>query len=293
MPRYLLRMKTGLLAAALGGVLGMPVAAAAPTAAPSVLLDSVQGTLYAKSSPKADPLFLFARTAEEQGSIIRARLHYNYVDGRPAVREQVTYDGGRLVSYAEQNLQNGSHGEARIEHTGGKLAVHFSFTPSGAHASARHNLEYVAADDGEVIVDDNLVPFMLRHWNALEHGKKVGFRYVVVSRTETVACDLTKAGTTSWNGVPAIDIAMAPSGFFAGMLVDPVHFIVEQAAPHHVLAYRGRTMPKVRHDGAWKNLEAVTVFQWKPRGLGGPAEAAERYDTPHSAVAASHPGRSG
>lgn len=293
MPRHQLRMKRGLLVAAFGGMLAMPLAAAARTAAVPVLMDSVQGTLYAKSSPQTDPLFVFVRTAEAQGSTIRARLRYDYVDGRPAVREQVTYDGGRLASYAEHNLQNGSRGEARIERSGGKLAVHFSFTPGGAHASARHNVEYIAADDGEVIVDDNLVPFMLRHWDALKQGEKVDFRYVVVSRTETVACDLKKVGTTVWHGEPAVDIAMAPSGFFAGMLVDPVHFIVQQAAPHHVLAYRGRTMPKVRHDGSWKSLDAVTVFEWKPQNLAGPAEAAERYDGPRTAVGAQHPGRSG
>lgn len=277
--------------------LALPLAgtcAAAPGTALPVLMNAVQGTLYAKGAGAGNPLFLFERNAVEHGSEIRAHLRYDYVDGRPAVRETVVYDHGRLTTYSERNLQNGSHGEARLQRSNGKLKVHFSYTPGGAKATTRHNVEDVDGDAGAVIVDDSLVPFMLQHWEALQRGKKVDFRYVVVSRTETVACDLKKDADTTWRGVPAVDIAMAPSGFFAGMLVDPVHFIVAKAAPHHVLAYRGRTMPKVRRDGSWKNLDALAVFQWKPQGLAGPAEASERYNTPPpTAVSQRHPGRSG
>lgn len=289
-------IKSRRLAVGLASALALPIvsaSASAQTPTRPVLLDTVQGTLYAKGTDSSKPLFRFVRTADERGGEIHAHLRYNYVDGRPAVRERVTYENGQVTSYTEHNLQNGSHGQARIERADGKVTVHFSFTPHGAKASARHNVEHLGSDGGAVIVDDNVVPFMLHHWNALQQGKSVGFRYVVVSRTETVACDLTKAGDTTWQGVPAVDIAMAPSGFFAGMLVDPVHFIVAKAAPHHVLAYQGRTMPKIQRDGDWKSLDALTVFQWKPQGLAGPAEASERYETPRTAVGTKHSGRSG
>ncbi len=58
-------------------------------------------------------------------------------------------------------------------------------------------------------------------------------------------------------------VRMEPSSSFLGTLVDPLVFTLEQAPPHRVLQYVGRTTPKIQVAGKWKDLDAVTVFDWK------------------------------
>jgi hypothetical protein len=38
---------------------------------------------------------------------------------------------------------------------------------------------------------------------------------------------------------------------------------MQKDPPHHVLQYVGRTTPKVEVAGKWKDLDAVTVFDWE------------------------------
>ena len=231
-------------------------------ASPPVLLDSVQGTLYAGSPQSAPPIFYFTRTAERRGAEVIAHLHYNYADGRPAVLETVTYDGSQFSRYVERNLQNGAHGEVQVRRAADTLTVAYSFTPAGAQAATRHNIEHFAGDDDSVLVDDDIVPFILKHWPVLLQGGEVALHYVVVSRTETIGCVLRKLGETDWHGIPAVDIAMAPTGLLTRLLVKPVHFILAEGGQHRLLAYRGRTLPKVQRDGSWRNLDAITEFRW-------------------------------
>ena len=231
-------------------------------ALPPVLLDSVQGTVYAGSPPSDPPIFLFTRTSEHRGAEVIAHLHYDYANGRPAVRETVTYDGSQFRGYVEQNLQNGAHGEVQVRRAADTLTVAYSFTPAGAQAATRHNIEHFAGDDDSVLVDDDIVPFIIKHWSALLLGGKVALHYVVVSRTETIGCVLRKLGETDWRGIPAVDIAMTPTGLLTRLLVKPVHFILERGGQHRLLEYRGRTLPKVKRDGSWRNLDAVTEFRW-------------------------------
>jgi len=55
-----------------------------------------------------------------------------------------------------------------------------------------------------------------------------------------------------------------PPGFpFVGTLVNPLVFTLDQAPPHRVLKYVGRTTPRTQVTGKWKDVDAVTVFDWK------------------------------
>jgi hypothetical protein len=44
--------------------------------------------------------------------------------------------------------------------------------------------------------------------------------------------------------------------------VDPLFFRMEMAPPHRTLEYTGRTTPKALVGGKFKDLDAVTVFDW-------------------------------
>jgi hypothetical protein len=55
---------------------------------------------------------------------------------------------------------------------------------------------------------------------------------------------------------------MQPTSRLLSALVDPLYFTVEKSPPHRVLQYVGRTTPKKLAGDQWKDLDAVTVFDW-------------------------------
>jgi hypothetical protein len=57
-------------------------------------------------------------------------------------------------------------------------------------------------------------------------------------------------------------VKMEVSSLLLAALVDPLYFTIEKAAPHHVLQYVGRTLPKIQAGTKWKDLDAVTIFDW-------------------------------
>jgi hypothetical protein len=56
---------------------------------------------------------------------------------------------------------------------------------------------------------------------------------------------------------------MEVTSWAVGMFADPLYFTIEKDPPHHILQYVGRTTPKIKVGNAWKDLDAVTVFEWK------------------------------
>jgi hypothetical protein len=56
---------------------------------------------------------------------------------------------------------------------------------------------------------------------------------------------------------------MEPSSPILRGMVGPVLFTIQKEAPHRILEYSGRTTPKLQFGNAWKDLDAVTVFDWK------------------------------
>jgi hypothetical protein len=106
--------------------------------------------------------------------------------------------------------------------------------------------------------------FIDSHWVALDKGSAVKFRYIVLSREETVGFKLLKEAETTWRGQSVVRIKMVPTSFIIAQLVDPLVFVVEKSGKHRILEYIGRTTPMVRNGNKWKELDAISVFDWKP-----------------------------
>jgi hypothetical protein len=81
---------------------------------------------------------------------------------------------------------------------------------------------------------------------------------------ETVGFAFRKDSETTWHGRKVIIVKMEPSSRIIAALVEPLFFTIESAPPHRVVQYVGRTTPKIQAGGKWKDLDAVTVFDWKP-----------------------------
>jgi hypothetical protein len=191
------------------------------------------------------------------------RREYTYPDGRPAAREHVLYEGNRLVAYELEDLQTGAAGSAKVERDPKRPAnasLAFQYSPSAsARPSSAVKSEPLLPD---TLVDDMVGPFLAAHWEALQRAEKVSCRYAVVSRRETVGFAFLKESDSKWRGRDVLIVKMEPASWFISALVDPLFFTVEKAPPHRVLQYVGRTTPKLPVGGKWKDLDAVTVFDW-------------------------------
>jgi len=215
------------------------------------------GTIYEAGSDLKKVLFKYRRVASPAGSLLRVVQEYFYPDGKPAAREIIFYKNGELVSFELEELQTGARGKASIE-------------PRGR--ADRLVLRYVTADGdekeddeavrGNTIVNDMIPAFLQRNWNELMRGKTISSRFIAISRAETVGFEFEKLRETVWNGKSAVVVRMKPSSFIIAALVDPLFFTVEAGGEHRVLSYAGRTTPKVKKGGKWKDLEAVTVFDF-------------------------------
>jgi hypothetical protein len=106
------------------------------------------------------------------------------------------------------------------------------------------------------------VPFLIDHWDALLRGDKVKCRYIVLPRKETVGFTFFKDSESTWRGHRVLLVKMQPSSTIIAALIDPLMFTIEMAPPHRVFQYAGRTTPKIQAGSKWKDLDAVTVFDW-------------------------------
>lgn len=218
------------------------------------------GAIYARDSRRL--LFKFKRVASRTGTTLNVQRDFTYPDGKLAARERIVYERNAVVLYELDELQIGAVGSARIQR------------PKDSPATARIEFEYLRQAGGQLkarfenlqpdtLVADMLGPFLAAHWDALQRGEKAKCRYIVVPRSETVGFDLAKESETTRTGHDVLTVKMAASSRFLAVLVEPLFFTIELAPPHRVLQYVGRTIPKIQEAGKWKDLDAVTVFDWK------------------------------
>ncbi|MCI0400465.1 MAG: hypothetical protein L0Y67_02495 [Gammaproteobacteria bacterium] len=219
------------------------------------------GRIYEMGADHGQPLYIFKRTETQSGSTTNVLREYTYPDGDLASIERVAYDSGQMVSYELEELQIDAHGRAVIRRDpvdGNKEKIFFEYTKGHGPSAEKHaNIEELKSD---TLSNDSLVPYLFAHWDTLMSGKKVTFRYVVIPRSETVGFEFSKEGESTEKGKHVTTIKMEPSSFIISALVKPIYFTIETDGSMHVTQYTGRTTPKIRKDGVWKDLDAVTVF---------------------------------
>ena len=219
------------------------------------------GTIYdSKSGPKR-ALYKFKRTVTRSGDTVKALREYTFPDGKVAARELAVYEGNNLVSYQLEELQINARGDATVlRATNATPKISFLYisdlkTPD----RAKTNSEELQPD---TLVNDMIAPFLAAHWAQLIKGETVKCRYIAASRAETVGFKFAKVSESTREGKPVVIIKMSASSLIIAALVDPLFFTLEKDGTHRVLQYEGRTTPKVRDGTNWKDLDAVTVFDW-------------------------------
>lgn len=139
-------------------------------------------------------------------------------------------------------------GEARFQHI--------------SEGKTKTGMEKIGSD---FVVGPSLVPLIKANWEGLMNGGKVKIRFAVIDRQETVGFELSKAGEGTIDGQKTVDIKMKPSSFLIAALVDPLHFHMS-ADGQKLVEYVGRVLVKRKEGSKWKDLDAVTVYQYPTSG---------------------------
>ncbi len=219
------------------------------------------GAIYSSDIKQRQLLFNFKRTATRSGSTLKVEREYTYPDGRLAAKEHVVYEGNALFSYDLEELQIGAAGDAKIQHPAddsAKKILNLAYRKE-LEAKPKTRTESLAEN---TLINDMVGPFLVSHWDALARGEKVKCRYIVMPRRETVGFTVAKISDSVWQGHQVIIAKMEPTSPFIAKLVDPLFFTIEQASPHRVFQYAGRTTPKIQVQAKWKDLDAITIFDW-------------------------------
>jgi len=219
-------------------------------------------SIYAKGPEPRKLLFHFKRVATRSGSKLDVVREYSYPDGSIAAKEHVVYQANQLALFESNLLQTGETGKALItnNHTIHDLgSIEFEYMQN-ASSKAKFRREPLRED---TLIGDMIGPFLTSHWGQLVNGEKVKCRYLVVPRRETVEFMFSKNAESTWQGRGVLILKMEPASRIIAALVEPLFFTIEKSSPHHVLEYVGRTTPKIQVNGKWKDLDAVSVFDWK------------------------------
>jgi hypothetical protein len=214
------------------------------------------GSIYEKEGGRL--LFTFLRSATRTNDAIHVLREFRNADGSLAARERVVYEQGRLARFELDELQIGASGRATIELLPDKQRrIDFQYTTDN---KVRHKVETTRE---EALISDSLPVFLANHFDELNRGAVVKFRYLVVPRLETIGFKFSRESPAEFHGKKVVRIKMEPTSWVIAQVVDPLMFTVESEPPHRVLQYWGRTTPKAQNGQSWRDLDALSVFNWE------------------------------
>jgi hypothetical protein len=221
-------------------------------AAAPALAEPSKGQLFELGSHRGKLLFREALTETVEGGQLKAiRRVFSYPDGREAVVDEATFEGGALKRYRLEQKQTGAQGA--LEVSGGQ--VRFSHTAAGKTKTAEESLT------PDLVVAPTVVPYLQARWDVLLKGGEVKVRYASLERRETVGFTFAKVSEKRVGDRDAMVVRMKPTSFIIAALVDPLYFTFD-TSNRRLLEVIGRTAPMIQVDGKWKDLDVEMVLEY-------------------------------
>jgi len=213
-----------------------------------------------EDSKKEKLLFTYKQEIEtkEDGRIL-TNTFYDNSDGSIAAIETIEFAkaGNDEVLRRYNMKQKQLNAEGTIELKDGK--AHFTYTKDGKTKTATEK----AAEN--FVVGSSALPYLRKHWDKIAKGEKVQVRLGVVDRLETVGFEFFRDRETEINGQKVYVLKMKPSSFIIAAIVNPLYWYVT-ADGQRLLEINGRSQVKRKVNGAWKDFDAVTVYDYGPAG---------------------------
>ena len=170
--------------------------------------------------------------------------------GKPVLSEEVTFQAGQLQRYTVHQIQLGETGTVWIE----KRKLHFDYEKGGNTSHATEDLK------DNLVIGPTLFDYVTGNWKELSEGETLRIRFAVLERNETIPFQLNKVQDgISPKGDKAVLIKMTPVFLLARLKVKPISIWVSPDGLH-ILEVIGRTLPKLKKDGDWQDLDAESVF---------------------------------
>lgn len=216
---------------------------------------STYGAKILDSSDRKTVLFTYKHEAvpKDEGTLVTNT--FTSPDGKVAAVETAEFvkdaSGPRLRLYKMDQKQVGAVGQVEVKDG----VAHFSYSKDGATKTSSEKV----GDD--FIAGPSLVGHLQARWAKLMKGDTVKTRFVVLDRRETVGFQFYKEKETEVNGQKAVVIKMKPSSFLIAALVDPLHFYFTPDG-QRLLQMQGRVQVKKNEGGKWKDLDALTVYEY-------------------------------
>lgn len=250
------QMKMNMKKGAQASFLFIATAAIALGARPAQAELRFVGKVYEIDSNKEKQAFDYKQDVQSKDNGLTVVTNtYSQMDQAVAAVETTEFqkDGAseKLKSYRISQKQMGTEGVVELKDG----RVHFSYTKDGKTKTADEK----ASDN--VVVGPSLVPHMQKNWSSITQGKTTKVRMAVADRLETVGFEYFKEKDDTLNGEKVVVVKMKPSSFIIAALVNPMRFYFSPDGKR-LVEFHGRTQGKKKSGNSWKDMDAVTVYEY-------------------------------
>ena len=211
--------------------------------------------IFDKESNKQKLLFTYKQETESKGS--SRTLINTFTDSKDkstAAIETVEFtksgEDEVMTKYKMDQKQLGAVGT--IEVKDGK--VNFTYSKDGKTKTATEDLAE------NFVVGSSTLPYLRKHWDRISKGYKIPVRLGVADRLETVGFEFYRDREETLNGKKVFVLKMKPSSFIIAAIVNPLYWYVS-ADGQDLIEIHGRSQVKIKEDGSYKDLDAVTVYE--------------------------------
>ena len=210
----------------------------------------LSGVIYSQGSDHSKALFTFKRVEEVKGGQTQIHNTYTAPDGGVAVVEEAQLVDGKVARFSVDQNQLGESGFLEVKNG----EIHFSYTKEGKTKTDQEDLT------DNFIVTPTLVPFLQSHWDKILNGDTVDTRFGVLDRRETVGFKFFKIDNEAKSTESEkVLVKMKPTSMIISALVKPLIFVFDRKTKK-LLEIKGRTAPKLKSDGKWKDLDADVLY---------------------------------
>jgi len=217
--------------------------------------------VYDQESGKQKLLFTYQRKNEQKNDLrVGTSTYFDPASPTEPVAIETTEfakDGAieKVVSYHMSQKQIGAEGQIDVS----KDKINFTFAKNGSTKKSEETLT------DNFVVGPSIVLYLQRHWDEISKGDKIKIRFGVPDRAETVGFEFFKDRDESVTNdsvtVKTWVIKMKPSSFIIAALVKPLFFYMLPDGSR-LIEVHGRTQLKRKVDGSYKDLDAVTVYDY-------------------------------
>ena len=207
-------------------------------------------TVYPVDDETSVPLYTFERVSTSDGTQERVEVWFRDLDGTVALHDAVVYEDGEVVSYDSDQRQIGERYTLRVVED---RAV-FVIDKDGETSLSEEDWTQ------DTLIVDEVPAYIREHWDTLDQGADVTFRFAVMFRGDVVGFRVSKQETRSQGEDRSLVFRLSPSNFFIRWFVQPVDMVFRDDDEKTLLEIIGLVPVKRRDGSEWKDFTGRLVW---------------------------------